>query len=106
MSFGLSLNDDLGQVSNTARKRSLPRFKFEENTSSSDDLMSADKAVDSNKAIALTYYVRRLLTRSLQAMFSHSEEIKAKRFVVKSAREKKEDMLLRTAMNRLKMFFK
>ena len=42
----------------------------------------------------------------MQSLHSYNEESKAKRFVLNSAREKRLEMLQKTAMNRLKSFYK
>ena len=68
-----SINEDLGEVSMTARKRHLPRFTISHGSSSSDDLQS-DKAVDSNKTLASVLYVKKLLTKAINVLQGYKEE--------------------------------
>ena len=67
----------------------------EDSSSSSDQYDPHNKAIDSNKAIVVAYYVRKLLNKSIQAFETYKEEQNAKVFLKEAVTHNYRRMLLR-----------
>ena len=76
----MDLKNDLGGnlITLSARKTSLPKLILagakEDTSSSSDQYDPHNKAIDSNKAIVVAYYARKLLMKVMQGLETYKEE--------------------------------
>ena len=77
-----------------------------ENSSSSDQYDQHNRAVDSNKAIVVAYYVRKLMTKSIQALETYKEEQNAKEFLKQAVTQNYKKMLLRLHFKQLQKYSK
>ena len=104
----MDLKSDLKTLS--ARKTSMPKLILsgakEDSSSSSEQYDPHNKAVDSNKAIVVAYYCRKLLMKVLSAFEIHKEEQNAKVFLKEAVTSNYRRMLLRIHFKHLKKHVK
>ena len=110
---GEDLNQDLSSIKSTTKKRLLPRIRlnrvknpFDASDSSDEKKDGQNNAVDSNKAIVTAYRVQLLLSKVLRSFETFNEESKAKKFLKEESKHRYKQLLLKTAFNRFKKYFK
>ena len=93
--------------------RKLPRFSFnpdiiedKKSSSSSDEKIGQNKAVDSNRAIMRAYYVKKLLQKSLRVLENLPNEARAKRDLQALADDRYAKLVQLIAFNRFKKYLK
>lgn len=83
----------------------MPRIRLA-GSSSSEESLTQDRAIDSNKALATVFCVRSFLIRGLKGLLEGSEENKAKRFIRERGEKNYQNMIMRVALNRLRHYLK
>ena len=94
------LGRNLNTLSGSAKKVSMPKlilseFKKDSKLDSSSSSDHQEKAVDSNKAIVVAYYARKLLIKALNALETYKEEQNAKEFLKQAVTQNYRRMLIR-----------
>lgn len=97
---------DLTDLIQTQVSREPNLYSNCDSTNDSKMLYPNEKAIDSNRAVAFTYYTRRLIIRAWKAFYTHRLESNNKKLYDKVASHRRSKNLVRHCFKELRAYAK